>query len=245
MHSSLVRAQNIFGFFTTVAFTIAALVATSDLFLARTPSASLAVGNVQVVRGRPHYYSTKKEEYANIRFSLDADLSSLFTWNTKQVFVYVTATWPHNGTEAASPDDAERGGDAVNEAVIWDQIITAPSSDHLSNIGPAALRKLIKSAKGKSIDPSRGPKLNIPLKLSGILKLKNVKPKYQITAPSGKVASLQDVTLHLHYNVQPWVGVLTWTQQVEFAAWKRLKGGITKAFALPAIKVKEGTAKGA
>lgn len=106
------------------------------------------------VRGRPHYYSTKKEEYANIRFSLDADLSSLFTWNTKQVFVYVTAVWPADST-SSSTGDLEAGITAVNEAVIWDTIITAPSSDYLSNINAAAKRKLIKSAEGKSIDPSR------------------------------------------------------------------------------------------
>lgn len=231
----MVRAQNVFGFFTTVVFVVAALIAASDLLAARTPSGKLSVGNVQVVRGRPHYYSTRKEEYASIRFNLDADLSSLFTWNTKQVFVYVTATWPDNSTAAGKAGaDVEKGAVAVNEAVIWDQIITAPSSDHLSNIGAAALRKLKKSSEGKSIDPSRG-----------ILKLKNVRPKYQITAPSGKVANLQDVTLHLHYNVQPWVGALTWTPQMEFAAWKKLKGGISKAFALPAVKVKDATSKSA
>lgn len=42
-----------------------------------------------------------------------------------------------------------------NEAVIWDTIITNPSADHLQNIGPAAMKKLVKSSKGKSIDPSR------------------------------------------------------------------------------------------
>lgn len=97
------------------------------------------------VRGRPHYYSTKHEEYAIIKFSLDADLSSLFTWNTKQVFAYVTAEWP-SSTSANT---------TTNQAVIWDTIITAPSSDYLGNYGPATLRKLRKSAAGKSIDPSR------------------------------------------------------------------------------------------
>lgn len=94
------------------------------------------------VKGRPHYYSTKKEEYAIIRFSLDADLSSLFTWNTKQLFVYVTAEWPAPGND-------------TNEAVIWDSIITNPSADHLQNIGPATMKKLKKSAAGKKVDPSR------------------------------------------------------------------------------------------
>lgn len=94
------------------------------------------------VKGRPHYYSSKKEEYAILRFSLEADLSSLFTWNTKQVFVYVTADWPGKKND-------------TNSAVIWDSIITNPSADHLQNIGPVAMKKLKRSAEGKSIDPSR------------------------------------------------------------------------------------------
>lgn len=145
MYTSLVRAQNVFGFFTTVAFAVAALIAATDLLAPRAPSGTIRPANTQVVKGRPHYYSTKREEYAIIKFSLDADLSSLFNWNTKQVFVYVTAEWPAAGTE----------GNVTNQAVIWDQIITSPSSDHLANIGPATLRKLKKSAAGRPIDPSR------------------------------------------------------------------------------------------
>ena len=101
------------------------------------------------VKGRPHYYSSRKEEYAIIKFSLDADLSSLFTWNTKQIFVYVTADWT---TPAAFTKD---GRPHNNSAVIWDSIITSPSADHLTNLGPVALKKLIRSAEGKSLDPSR------------------------------------------------------------------------------------------
>lgn len=163
MHNSLTRIQNVFGFFTTVAFAVAALIAATDLLSARAPSVGvIKPDNVQVyddiqafffqnmkrmlmvrrVRGRPHYYSSKKEEYAIIKFSLDADLSSLFTWNTKQIFVYVTAEWP-------GPKNT------TNEAVIWDDIITSPSADHLKRLGPIAMKKLKRSAEGKSIDPSR------------------------------------------------------------------------------------------
>jgi hypothetical protein len=48
MHSSLVRAQNVFGFFTSVAFAVAALIAATDLITPRAPSAEIAVGNIQV-----------------------------------------------------------------------------------------------------------------------------------------------------------------------------------------------------
>ncbi|RMJ03698.1 hypothetical protein BHE90_008614 [Fusarium euwallaceae] len=220
MYNSLTRIQNSFGFFTTVAFVVAAFIAASDLLAPRIPSTGLiAPTNVQVVKGRPHYYSSKKEEYAIIKFSLEADFSSLFTWNTKQLFVYVTAEWPGPGN-------------ATNEAVIWDSIITNPSADHLKNIGPVAMKKLKRSAEGKSIDPSRG-----------ILKLRNQKPKYQITHPSGKVAEKDNVELKVHYNVQPWVGLLTWDQGQDIGLWKKLAGGVSERFQLPALKTKKKDAK--
>ncbi len=49
--------------------------------------------------------------------------------------------------------------------------------------------------------------------------------------------------LKLHYNVQPWVGVLTWTPQIEFGVWKKIKGGVSKTFKLPALKVKKDAEK--
>ena len=75
MHSALVRLQNVFGFFTTVAFTVAAVIALSSFVSPQTPSASVQLRNVQVVKGRPHYYSYKKEEYAHIKFDLDTGTS--------------------------------------------------------------------------------------------------------------------------------------------------------------------------
>ncbi|ORY71634.1 signal peptidase subunit-domain-containing protein, partial [Pseudomassariella vexata] len=226
MYNSLNRVQNVFGFFTTVAFVVAAIIAASDFTVPRTPTAEIKTTNVQVVKGRPHYYSTKKEEYAIIKFSLDADLSSLFTWNTKQVFVYVTAEWPMVATPGVV--DGSRVTNQTNKAVIWDSIITAPSSDHLANIGPATMKKLRKSAQGKSIDPSRG-----------ILSLKNQKPKYQITHPTGKIAETSDVQLKVHYNVQPWVGILTWNQDKDYGLWKKMGKGLSEAFKLPALKKKD------
>jgi hypothetical protein len=49
MYSSVVRLQNVFGFFTTVAFAVAAIIAASDLLSPRTPSVGvLKTTNVQV-----------------------------------------------------------------------------------------------------------------------------------------------------------------------------------------------------
>lgn len=53
------------------------------------------------------------------------------------------------------------------------------------------------------------------------------------------------MTLKLHYSVQPWVGLLTWNQDRDYGLWKKLKGGLSSAFTLPAIKKKEGEKKAA
>ena len=48
MHSSLVRVQNVFGYFTTVACSAAIFVALSVLVIPQNPSASIQLRNVQV-----------------------------------------------------------------------------------------------------------------------------------------------------------------------------------------------------
>ena len=45
--------------------------------------------------------------------------------------------------------------------------------------------------------------------------------------------------LRLHYNVQPWVGLLTWNQDVSIWKWETLKNNLSKKFSLPAIKKKK------
>jgi len=47
------------------------------------------------------------------------------------------------------------------------------------------------------------------------------------------------VRLRLHYSVQPWVGVLTWNQYRPFWKWQAVAGGVSDAFALPAVKKKD------
>lgn len=48
MYSSLVRVQNVFGFFTTVVTVVACLIAATDLLHARTPTASVKPAGLQV-----------------------------------------------------------------------------------------------------------------------------------------------------------------------------------------------------
>lgn len=74
----------------------------------------------------------------------------------------------------------------------------------------------------------------------GLVRLKNSKPKYQITDISGQLAATSNVTLEVGWNVQPWVGALTWTMDEDshWGRWIGLKGGRSKAFDMPPLKVK-------
>lgn len=74
----------------------------------------------------------------------------------------------------------------------------------------------------------------------GIIRLRNVKPKYQITDISGVISRRTNVTLEVGWNVQPWVGALAWTlhEGQALGRWKGIKAGKSKAFDMPALKVK-------
>ncbi|KAF8536137.1 signal peptidase 22kDa subunit [Trichophaea hybrida] len=93
MHSTIVRIQNVFGFFTTVAFFVAFFTALSVVLYPASPTATVDVVSVKVIKGRPQYYSSKQQEYAFITFDLDADLESLYNWNTKQVFCWLSVVY--------------------------------------------------------------------------------------------------------------------------------------------------------
>lgn len=49
-----------------------------------------------------HSFRNTRQEYAFVKFGLDTDITPLFNWNTKQVFVYIVASYtsskdyPHN-----------------------------------------------------------------------------------------------------------------------------------------------------
>ncbi|RMD43327.1 hypothetical protein DV735_g1810, partial [Chaetothyriales sp. CBS 134920] len=232
MHSSFNRAQTVFGFLTSCGFAVAAVIAVLSLlpFPAPTssPTASISVRDVQVVKGRPNYYSPKREEYAQIRFDLNANVSSLFNWNTKQVFLYVTANYP---------SDTD---DQLSEAVIWDHIIAAPPS-------PFAFQSLKAKYWDKPTKPSRSKSKKtsgLDKKAQhgqlGVISLKNQRPKYQITDPSGKLSERSNVTLQLGWQVQPWVGALIWHNRYfgrRVGAWETAdKSGLSDVFAFPPLK---------
>ncbi|KAL4804899.1 signal peptidase subunit-domain-containing protein [Aspergillus unguis] len=236
MYSALNRAQAVFGFFTTVALFVAGFAALSVLlFPTDNVTADVTLKDVKVIKGRPHYYSTKKEEYAQMRFDLDADLSPLFNWNTKQLFVYVYATY-----SSSSPDQSLENI-PQSQSVIWDTIIEAPESPYsFANLRerffPSGGVKSKSSSRKRSSSTSsskKGSKKDAP---TGTIRLRDQRSKYQISDITGKMAERTNVTLAVGWNVQPWVGALFWAPGTGAVPRTGGQNGVTAAFDLPMLK---------
>jgi len=65
MHSTLVRVQNVFGFFTTVVFCVGGLIALTALVAPSTPSAKLELRNVQVYVSNIPSAQEQEKNYEN------------------------------------------------------------------------------------------------------------------------------------------------------------------------------------
>ncbi|SCU79164.1 LAME_0A07514g1_1 [Lachancea meyersii CBS 8951] len=126
-------------------------------------SLNSSIGNVNPhinVRTSRYYGSVNGKPKENIRlsFDLDADLTPLFNWNTKQIFAFVTATY-----------DGKLKNGVKSEVTFWDTIITDKAEAHIT--------------------------------------LENLKSKYSVWDLEEKLSE-RDLTFHLHWNIQPWIGTL-------------------------------------
>uniref|UniRef100_A0A060SXB0 Signal peptidase subunit 3 n=1 Tax=Blastobotrys adeninivorans TaxID=409370 RepID=A0A060SXB0_BLAAD len=161
------RCQNSFGYFTSVlmAFSAAvAIVSFIQLHLDGAYGITGAISNVNPtvnVKFTRRFGSTdgKAKENARLTFDLETDLAPLFNWNTKQVFVQLTAEYP-----GARPDIS-------NRVTFWDKIVKR--------------------------------------KEDSVLSLSNSRGRYSVY-DTGKSFNEKNATLRLEWNVQPYVGLLTY-----------------------------------
>ncbi|KAI9092365.1 signal peptidase 22kDa subunit [Phlyctochytrium arcticum] len=128
MHTPGQRLNTIFAFFVTVLFSVLTAAALSGAFqIWRIPSDAVKV-NIKLVdadikMGRIGYYydySQPPIELGSLKFDLDADLTKLWNWNTKQLFLFLVLDYQ-------TPDHN------LNHIVVWDDIITS-KADALINL---------------------------------------------------------------------------------------------------------------
>ncbi|XP_021743380.1 signal peptidase complex subunit 3B-like [Chenopodium quinoa] len=105
MHSFANRANALLTLAVTILAIMCAAASISDNFNSPSPTANIEVVNIH----RFQKLSSGNDEVAMV-LNISADLQSLFTWNTKQVFAFVAAEY-------------ETKKHVLNQLSLWDTII--------------------------------------------------------------------------------------------------------------------------
>ncbi|KAF7316172.1 Signal peptidase subunit 3 [Mycena indigotica] len=119
MHTIFARINNISALFSSCVMGLLAAIALSSIFVsyfeAPLEGGSVTVHGVKVKHGKGRQY---RFEHAFVDFEIDSDLSPLFNWNTKQLFLYLDAEY----TNAKG---------VKNAVVIWDRIVRRKEDAHI------------------------------------------------------------------------------------------------------------------
>jgi len=110
MHSFGHRANAVATFAVTILAAMCFAASFSDNFNTPAPTASVKILNINGFQKEAN-----GNDEVSMTLNISADLSSLFTWNTKQVFVFVAAEY-------------ETPQNALNQVSLWDGII--PAKEH-------------------------------------------------------------------------------------------------------------------
>ncbi|ESW19062.1 hypothetical protein PHAVU_006G093500 [Phaseolus vulgaris] len=110
MHSFGYRANALLTFSITILALMCAMASVSDNFNTPTTSAQVQVLNINWFQKQPN-----GNDEVSMTLNISADLQSLFTWNTKQVFVFLAAEY-------------ETPKNSLNQISLWDGII--PTKEH-------------------------------------------------------------------------------------------------------------------
>ncbi|GAA0186214.1 protease [Lithospermum erythrorhizon] len=112
MHSFGYRINALLTFSVTILALMCAIASFSDNFNSPSPSSEVQVMKINWFQKKPD-----GDDEVSLTLNISANLQSLFTWNTKQVFVFLAA-------EYQTPKNV------LNQISLWDGII--PAKEHAS-----------------------------------------------------------------------------------------------------------------
>ncbi|KAF7274171.1 signal peptidase complex subunit Spase22-23 [Rhynchophorus ferrugineus] len=110
MHSALQRGNAIFAYTLSVLSFLTFCCFASTVFLDYTTGTDIKTVTVLVKNVPDYSASREKNDLGFITFDLKTDLSHLFNWNVKQLFLYLTAEYTTPSNE-------------LNQVVLWDKIV--------------------------------------------------------------------------------------------------------------------------
>lgn len=125
MFSLSQRFQTLANQAITYGLFISVFIAITSWFQLQSQDADLVPSTIESIKPSlgfrsSRYYGSvngKPKENTRVTFDLETNLTPLFTWNTKQVFAYLTAEYDGKSTH--------------NEVVFWDKIISSKDEAYL------------------------------------------------------------------------------------------------------------------
>ncbi|KIS70186.1 signal peptidase complex subunit SPC3 [Mycosarcoma maydis] len=118
MHSTLSRLNAVSALATTIILVLVVLI---DVTRSNShkPTGQVVINQLELVRGKAAWHMDRSiQDFVQVDFNIDADFAPLFDWNTKQVFVSLSASY----------DSAKH----VSEVVIWDRILRSKQDAHVA-----------------------------------------------------------------------------------------------------------------
>ena len=140
MHSTMVRANALLTFAGTTLMFMALGAMVTDMFHESSPEVNISIKSVERLYNLP---SGNDEAY--IVMDLYADLRSVFSWNTKQLFVFVNVEY-------------ETPKNHLNQVVVFDRIIEKRDNAVISNKNLRNKYNLVdqgKNLRGEERQPHR------------------------------------------------------------------------------------------
>ncbi|KAK4689697.1 signal peptidase complex subunit 3, partial [Tremellales sp. Uapishka_1] len=139
MYSSFSRLNQISSLAMTCIMVLLGLISiASFLSLPLVEQGRIDVRDLIIQKGRLRRWGAKEEELGSLRFDLRVDLNPLLnSFNTKQLFLYLTATYTDDQSSA------------MNDVVLWDRIITRGDTWDFRAVGKKLPRGGAKKGRGK------------------------------------------------------------------------------------------------
>lgn len=110
MHTFWTRGNAVFAFTLSVLATMTFAAFLSTSFNDNRTSVRISSRNAQV-KNIPNYSANRaKNDLASLSLDVEMDMSSIFNWNVKQLFIFLVA-------EYSTPTNE------VNQVVLWDKIV--------------------------------------------------------------------------------------------------------------------------
>mmetsp|Transcript_41377 Transcript_41377/g.67127 ORF Transcript_41377/g.67127 Transcript_41377/m.67127 type:complete len:174 (-) Transcript_41377:77-598(-) len=167
MHSFWYRLNAVITYTVTVLAVVISICAVTTLIIPSNPQIQLRLNSIQLRRSLHLGQHAGGNDQAMLRFDILADLRSVFSWNVKQLFVYLTAEYK---TE----------GNIVNEIVVWDKIIQRGDISNLVLSNIQSKYSLIDQGSGlRSNNVSLSLHWNI-MPYAGVLFYDRSKPLYTV-----------------------------------------------------------------